>query len=116
MRKPRSGLTPNAQKLRKNMTREESKLWTLFLKPLPITVNRQKVIGGYIVDFYIASRRLVIELDGSQHYEADGIAEDRERDAYLQSQGIRVLRYANNDVNYRFQQVCDDIYRNVFGA
>ena len=116
MRKPRSGLTPNAQKLRKNMTREESKLWTLFLKPLPVTVNRQKVIGGYIVDFYIASRRLVIELDGSQHYEADGIAEDRERDAYLQSQGIRVLRYANNDVNYRFQQVCDDIYRNVFGA
>jgi len=63
-----SKLTGNAKTLRKNMTKEERHLWYDFLKTLPLTVNRQKVIGNYIVDFYIASSKIVIELDGSQHY------------------------------------------------
>ena len=61
-------LTTNAKELRKSMTKEERHLWYDFLKQLPITVHRQKPLGNYIVDFYIASAKLVIELDGSQHY------------------------------------------------
>ena len=103
-------LTPNAQKLRKGMTKQERHLWYDCLKLLPITVHRQKVIGPYIVDFYVASASTVIELDGSQHYEECGLASDFERDTYLQSLGITVLRYSNADVNYRFDAVCQDIW------
>ncbi len=101
-----SKLTPNAKSLRRNMTKEERHLWYDFLKGLPLTVHRQKVIGPYIVDFYIASAKTVIELDGSQHYEKDGMDKDAERDGYLQTRGITVLRYSNFDVNQNFQGVC----------
>ena len=103
-------LTPNAQTLRKNMTKEESKLWYDFFKQLPITVNRQKVIGKYIVDFYCAEKKTVIEIDGSQHYEDEGQQKDKLRDEYLQSLGITVLRYSNKDVNVNFKAICEDIY------
>ena len=83
-------LTPNAQKLRKEMTAEERQLWYLFLRRVPLTVNRQKTIGRYIVDFYCHQAGLVIELDGSQHYEAEGIASDQVRDAYLRSCGVLI--------------------------
>ena len=90
-----SNLIDNAKTLRKNMTKEERHLWYDFLKQLSVTVNRQKVIGKFIVDFYIASAKIVIELDGSQHYKDDGIAKDRKRDEFLANQGILVLRYTN---------------------
>ena len=61
-------LTGISRVLRKNMTKEERHLWYDFLKGLPLTVNRQKVLGDYIVDFFVASKKLVIELDGSQHF------------------------------------------------
>ena len=108
-----SKLTGNAKALRKNMTKEERHLWYDFLKTLPITVNRQKVIGNYIVDFYIATAKLVIELDGSQHYEEKGIENDVKRDAFLNCLGIKVLRYSNLDVNQRFESVCEDILNNL---
>jgi len=104
-----SKLTGNAKTLRKNMTKEERHLWYDFLKTLPITVNRQKVIGNYIVDFYVASSKLVIEVDGSQHYEEKGVENDTKRDEYLNSLGIKVLRYSNLDVNQKFESVCEDI-------
>ena len=106
-------LTGNAKALRKNMTKEERHLWYDFLKSLPVTVNRQKVIGKYIVDFYIASSKLVIELDGSQHYEDEGIENDIKRDEFLNGLGIKVLRYSNLDVNQRFEGVCEDILNNI---
>ena len=106
-------LTSNSQTLRKGMTKEERHLWYDFLKTLPVTVHRQKVIGSYIVDFYIAKAALVIELDGSQHYEKEGIQKDAERDAYLRSLGLTILRYSNADVNYRFQGVCQDIWQHL---
>ena len=107
-------LTPNAKTLRKTMTKEERHLWYDFLKSLPITIHRQKVIGWYIVDFYIAERKIVIELDGSQHFDGEGQRKDAERDAFLQSQGLTVLRYANSDVNMSFQAVCQDIWNHLF--
>ena len=106
-------LTPNAKTLRKNMTKEERHLWYDFLKDLPVTINRQKVIGEYIVDFYCATAKLVIELDGSQHYEQSGKEQDKIRDEYLTSLGIKVLRYSNLDVNRNFEGVCSDILSNI---
>ena len=108
-----SNLTANAKSLRKNMTKEERRLWYDFLKTLPITVHRQKVIGQYIVDFYIAEAQLVIELDGSQPYENEGAEKDVVRDRFLQSLGLTVLRYANSDVNRRFRGVCQDIWNHL---
>ncbi|MBP5200519.1 MAG: DUF559 domain-containing protein [Schwartzia sp.] len=72
-----------AQNLRKNVTKEERKLWYDCLKKLPVTVNRQKVFGKYILDFYCASAKIAIELDGSQHYKEEGQAKDEERDRCL---------------------------------
>ena len=106
-------LTANAQKLRKNMTKEERNLWYNFLKELPITINKQKVIGNYIVDFYCASAKIVIELDGSQHFEEQGKRYDEKRDKYLKSLGLTVLRYSNYDVNTNFYGVCTDIMKRL---
>ena len=111
--KHNSKLTPNARKLRKEMTKEERHLWYDCLKLLPVTVHRQKVLGNYIVDFYIASAKLVIELDGSQHYEDAGRQKDEIRDAYLRNIGCHILRYSNADINQRFRTVCEDIYNHL---
>ena len=108
-----SRLTPNAKALRKAMTPEERHLWYDFLKTLPVTVNRQKVIGRYIVDFYCASAKIVIELDGGQHYEPEAMEADRLRDSYLNSLGLTVLRYTNTDIHRHFREVCEDIYRHI---
>jgi len=102
-----------SRELRKNMTRQERHLWYDFLKPLPVVFKRQKVIDGYIADFYCASARLVIELDGSQHYLDDGAEYDKIRDAALKAHGLMVLRYSNADVNENFSGVCEDILKHL---
>ena len=106
-------LSENAKSLRRNMTKEERRLWYDFLRSAPVRVHRQKVIGKYIVDFYIAQPKLVIELDGSQHYEEAGRESDLRRDADLRALGLTVLRYSNADVNYRFEEVCQDIWNHL---
>ena len=96
------------------MTKEEKRLWYDFFKKIPITVNRQKVIGKYVVDFYIAKSCLVIELDGDQHYESEEqIISDFERDEFLKSQGIDVLRYSNIEIQQSFDAVCADILSHI---
>ena len=95
------------------MTKEERHLWYDFLKQLPVTVHRQKVLGNYIVDFYIASYKIVIELDGSQHYEENHHAKDFARDANLKENGYTILRYSNADIQYRFRSVCEDIVNHI---
>ena len=102
-------LISNAQELRKNMTDEEKHLWYDFLKKLPVTVSRQKNIGNYIVDFYIASKRIVIELDGSQHNKPENKEADLKGDQELYEIGITVLRYKNRAINENFEGVCSDI-------
>ena len=104
-----SRLTSNARNLRKNMTKEERHLWYDFLRELPVNVHRQKVIGRYIVDFYIAEIKLVIELDGSQHYENDNMEKDAERTDYLKGYGLKVIRIPNNEVSRNFRGVCEHI-------
>ncbi len=102
-------LVANARALRKNMTKEEKHLWYDFLKRLPFTVNRQKNIGDFIVDFFIAEKRVVIEIDGSQHFEPTNRNADKQRDAELLKLGITVLRYSNYEINKNFEAVCNDI-------
>ena len=106
-------LVGNAQHLRKNMTDEEKKLWYQFLKLLPMTVNRQKNIGNFIVDFYIYSKNTVIEIDGRQHYTAQHKAANAKRDAELASLGLKVLRYSNNTIRDDFRVVCESILRHL---
>lgn len=106
-------LVPNAQILRKNMTPEEKHLWYDFLKRLPMTVNRQKNIGHYIVDFYISSADLVIEIDGRQHKLPENREADKQRDDDLRMLGNVVLRYSNEDIHRRFNSVCEEIMKQL---
>ena len=108
-----SKLTHISKILRRNMTKEESHLWYDFLKRLPLTIHRQKVIGDYVVDFCCASKKVIIELDGFQHYDDCGLKKDAKRDAYLQSLGYRVLRYTNIQIHKNFENVCCDILQNL---
>ena len=104
-----TNLTSYSQSLRRNMTKEERHLWFDFLKNLDITVHRQHIIGEYIADFYIASKSIVIELDGGGHFETEQIEYDRKRDAYMNAKGITVIRYSNADIHNNFSGVCEDI-------
>ena len=113
-KKHNPNLTGHSQRLRREMTQEERHLWYDFLKGLPVTFHRQKVIGQYIVDFYCASAKLVIELDGSQHFDAEGIAADAARDKYLNELGLIVRRYSNAEINQDFESVCLDIHNTIF--
>lgn len=106
-------LIPRAKELRKNATKEENHLWYDFLRQYPVRFQRQKTIGGFIVDFYCHAAKLVIEIDGSQHYTQQGLAYDQERTAILQQYGIQVLRFSNRDIHSQFRGVCDAIYREV---
>ena len=100
-------LIPNARTLRRNMTKEERHLWYDFLRNHPAKVVRQRVFGNYIVDFYCAAANLVIELDGSQHYEPSAAEKDAQRTAYLQEHGLTVIRIPNNEVMQNFRGVCE---------
>ena len=91
------------------MTPEEKQLWYQVLKPLPVTFKRQKVFGNYIVDFYCASAKIIIEVDGAQHYEPENQAADRIRDAFLERCGYTVLRYSNQDIHRNLDGVRTDI-------
>ncbi len=95
-----------AAELRKNMTKEERHLWYDFLKDYPIKFTRQKILGKYIVDFYCAKAKLVIELDGSQHYSEEGEQNDIERTSYLNGYGFQVVRILNSEINNNFKGVC----------
>jgi len=102
-------LTGVSKMLRRNMTEEEKHLWYDYLKNLPQTIHRQKVIGNYIVDFYCAEAKLVIELDGTQHRTKQGMQDDFLRDTFLNKLGITVVRYSNLDILENFAGVCADI-------
>ena len=108
-RKHNKAIVPMAKQLRKNMTKEERRLWYNFLNTYPIRFTRQKVLGKYIVDFYCAKANIVIELDGSGHYTDEGIAYDIERTAFLEEYGLTIVRLSNLEVNNNFKAVCEYI-------
>ena len=95
-----------ARILRRNMTRQEKHLWYDFLRYYPVKIYKQRIIDDFIADFYCHSARLVIELDGSQHYTNQGKAHDEARTEILERYGIHVLRFSNKDVNDNFEGVC----------
>ena len=102
-------LVPLAKQLRKDMTKEERHLWYDYLRTHPARFSRQKVLGKYIADFYSAKAKLVIELDGSQHYMDGNMDKDRERTAFLEDYGLTVLRIPNDEVDRNFRGVCEYI-------
>ena len=103
-------LKPFSRQLRTSPTKEEFLLWNNFLRKYPLQFRRQYVIGNYIVDFYCHKAKLVIELDGSQHYDPEEAEKDRIRTEYLKSQGLRVLRFSNLEVLRDFDAVCEKIH------
>ena len=112
-RKYNKELIPAAKALRKNMTKEERRLWYDFLRSYPVKFVRQKVLGKYIADFYSAKGNIIIELDGSQHYDEKTVPKDRLRTEYLELYGIKVIRIPNNFVNQNFREVCEYIDNEV---
>ena len=112
-RKHNPRLTANAKTLRKNMTKEERHLWYDFLKDYPVRFLRQKVIDDYIVDFYCHDARLVIELDGAQHFEPGAQEKDALRTEKMQNRGLLVIRIPNNAIFDNFSGVCEYIDRFV---
>lgn len=113
MLKYNKDLIAYAKELRKNMTPWEIKLWNWFLRDYPIRFQRQKVIDNYIVDFYCAKARLVIELDGGGHYTEEQIQYDKNRTKVLESYGLRILRICNLEIDNNFDNICDYIDREV---
>ena len=95
-----------AKILRRNMTRQEKHLWYDFLQHYPVKIYKQRIIDDFIVDFYCHQARLVIELDGSQHYTLDGKSYDEIRTEVLERYGLYVLRFSNRDVDGNFDGVC----------
>ena len=102
-------LVPLAKQLRREMTKEERHLWYDFLRSYPVRFSRQKVLGKYIADFYSAEAKLVIELDGAQHYEPVNIQNDEERTDFLKGYGLTIIRIPNNEINRNFRGVCEYI-------
>ncbi|MGN0477202.1 MAG: endonuclease domain-containing protein [Ruminococcus sp.] len=105
-RKHNINLRNNARELRKEMTKEERHLWYDFLRSYPVKFNRQKILGKYIVDFYSASAKLVIEIDGSQHYLEEGRLYDKQRTEYLEKYNLKVVRIPNGEINNNFEGIC----------
>ena len=111
MQQYNKNLKSNARRLRRDMTPQESHLWYDFLKKLPIPVYRQRILGNYIVDFYIASHKLFIEIDGAQHLMPENKESDAERDKTLRDRGMTIKRYSNQDIHHNFIAVCEDLLK-----
>ena len=105
-RKHNKMLTENAKILRNNMTKEEKHLWYDYLKKCPVKFSRQKVLGRYIADFYSAKAKLVIELDGTQHFEKENRIYDEKRTEFLEQYGLKIIRIPNGEINTNFEGIC----------
>jgi len=102
-----------ARELRREMTPQERRVWYAFLREYPVKIYKQRIIESFVVDFYCAKAKLVIEIDGSQHYTEQGMEYDAERSTVLAKYGLEVLRFSNADVDRRFQAVCEMIDQTI---
>ena len=109
----KNSLNKKARELRKNATPQENHLWYDFLSKYKTKFRRQRPIGSFIADFYCEEAKIVIEIDGSQHYTDEGKEYDNRRSAFFENYGIKVLRFANNEVNENFEGVCIVIDKEV---
>jgi len=110
MRTYNPALVERARTLRKEMTPAEKHLWMYCLQGAPYRFRRQRPVGSYIVDFYCGKLKLVIEVDGDNHFSEESIAYDKERTKFLESLGLRVLRFSNHEVLYELESVKEKIY------
>jgi very-short-patch-repair endonuclease len=108
-----AALTPRARELRTNATRQENRLWYEYLRDYRPRFTRQRVVGSYILDFYCGAVKLAVELDGSQHFEPEAIRYDEIRTSFLNSLGIKVIRFTNSDVDESFEGICNNIAQQV---
>lgn len=108
-----NNLLENARKLRREMTRHEKHLWYDFLQHYPVKIYKQRIIDNFIADFYCHSARLVIELDGSQHYTPEGLSYDEARTEVLERYGLMVLRFTNREIDEKFEGVCYTIDKTI---
>ena len=106
-------LLDQARELRRNLTPQEKRLWYRFLRTYPVKIYKQRIIESFIADFYCASAKLVIEIDGSQHFTSQGKAYDEERSMIMSQYGIKTIRFSNADVDRRFQSVCACIHEEI---
>ncbi len=106
-------LLENAKKLRRDMTPQEKHLWYDFLKNYPIKIYKQRIIDNFIVDFYCHKARLVIEIDGAQHYTPEGKSYDNERAKIIEQYNLHILRFSNNDIDTKFDSVCRMIDKEI---
>ena len=108
-----SALTPRAQALRKNMTRQERKLWYDYLRSYPVKFYRQRCIDHFIADFYCSKAHLVIEIDGGQHYMPEGMEYDKYRTSVIETYKLEVVRFNNLDIDQNFRGVCEYLDRKI---
>ena len=100
---------PLAKQLRKDATPQENHLWYDFLRHYPVRFQRQKAIGSYIVDCYCFQAQMIVDIDGTQHFEDDGQKYDAARTMQLEQLGLRVIRVSNRQINEEFSRVCEFI-------
>ena len=112
-RKHNKEIVPNAKELRNHMTREELHLWYDFLRYYPVKIYKQRIIDNFIVDFYCAQAKIVIEIDGAHHFTPEGKNYDRLRTEALNRYELKVLRFSNHDVDTRFEAVCNIIDKEI---
>ncbi len=106
-------LKQTAKMLRNSMTPEENRLWYEYLRRYPVRFRRQRPIDRYIADFYCPLAKLVIELDGSQHYTEEGRRLDEIRTGIIEQYGIGVIRFTNREIAENFDGVCEAIHQQV---
>jgi very-short-patch-repair endonuclease len=104
-----------SRELRSGATAQEERLWYCFLRDFRPRFTRQRIIGNYIADFFCHKAKLVVELDGSQHYQPDIAANDAARTEYFNALSIEVIRFPNREVDGKFEYVCDTISAAVHG-
>ena len=104
--KKNNDLLQIAKILRRNMTKQEKRLWYDFLQHYPVKIYKQRIIDNFIADFYCHQAKLIIEIDGAQHYTPEGRSYDEARTEILEQYGLSVIRFSNSDIDDKFEGVC----------
>ena len=105
-------LVDRSRQMRKNPTEEENKLWHILLKHIKPRFIRQRIFGNYIVDFFCPKLKIIIEVDGEQHYLEENKVYEEKRTEFLKNNGYKIVRFYNSDINYHIK----DVEHTIIGA